>query len=84
VPVYPSFKTPTIPTFIWVALYVFLANGLMVYAFSKTKQTAASQQKLMTCIIVMPGTFMALLNNYLLSSIKSKRLRFPRNGAFTF
>jgi len=66
VPVYPSFKTPPIPTFIWVALYVLLANGLMVYAFFKTKQTAARQQKLMTCIIVMPGTFMALITNYLL------------------
>jgi len=66
VPVYPSFKTPPIPTFIWVALYVFLANGLMVYAFIKTKQTAARQQKLMTCIIVIPGTLMSLLTNYLL------------------
>ncbi len=69
VPLYPSFKTPPITTSIWVAPYVLLANGLMVYTFIKTKQTAVRQQKLLTCIIVMPGTIIALLTNYLLPAL---------------
>jgi len=66
VPLYPAFKTPPIPTSIWVAPYVLFSNGLMVYSFIQTKQTTARQQKLLTCIIVLPGTLMSLLTNYLL------------------
>lgn len=64
-PVYP-FATSFLILSIWVAPYVLTANFLLVKAFLVEKERKIKQQRLLTCVIITPGTLMSLMTNYLL------------------
>lgn len=51
---------------IWVTPYVLIANFLLVYSYLKAKETKVKQQRLLTCILVTPGTLMSLMTNYIM------------------
>ena len=77
-PVFMYFLYPTFPEFrpsylilsIWVTPYILIANFLMLYSYFKTKQPRLKQNKLLTCIIITPGTLMSLFTNYIFGVIK--------------
>ncbi len=51
---------------IWVTPYVLGANFMLVYSFIRTKEPKMKQQRLLTCVIITPGTLMSLATNFLL------------------
>jgi signal transduction histidine kinase len=76
-PIYPLFKTSYPMLSIWVTLYVMTANLLLVYSYVHTKDPKVKQQKLLTCVIVTPGTLISLMTNYILRA-------FDINNAFYY
>lgn len=64
-PIY-TLKTSYMILSIWVTPYVLIANFLLIYSYLKTKGRILKQQRLLTCIIIAPGTLMSLMTNYLL------------------
>lgn len=61
----------------WVTPYVLTANFLLIQSYLKTKETKLKQQRLLTCVIITPGTLMSLMTNYILRA-------FDVNNAFYY
>ncbi|HEX3046501.1 MAG TPA: HAMP domain-containing sensor histidine kinase [Bacillota bacterium] len=55
---------------VWVTLYVFASNIILIYSFWKQDQGKIKQQKLLACLIVFPSTMAWVLNSYILDAYK--------------
>jgi signal transduction histidine kinase len=64
-PIFPKFEPSYKILAIWVVPYILGANTLLLYSYLR-ENDKVKVQRLMTCILIIPGTLFAMMTNYVL------------------
>lgn len=65
-PVYPEFRVNYVLLTLWAGPYILLSDIMLICSCLLEKHKRLKTQKILTCLIVVPTTFCALITNFVL------------------